>query len=382
MNKIEDSIDEKDFLSNPKIVENYVLLNNIGVIGYVSSLNREIKNYKSLFKCARDIFNRTSVPDILDAVVWQIFDHFLPSFIIFIWKPSTHKDDIAIKGYKNYKQVEPNLSIEGIAGFEPFFMENPRPIYYNLLTSEVEGANVFDSWNPEIVIPILGSTGLYGLVLAGGKLLEDRYNDAELVYFHQLMSFVSQAIQNNLLYDSSLKDVKTGLFNNGFFITRLNEEIARARRNDTATFSIIMIDVDKFKNFNDSFGHLAGDKVLESLALAIKENLRAEDVPSRFGGEEFSVLLPQSDSDGAWVVAERLRKAVASMKLEWKPPLPQVTISLGIYTYNSDTNLSAADMIKRADKALYLSKEKGRNRSTCWVSGLMAKVQQMGFRPS
>jgi diguanylate cyclase (GGDEF)-like protein len=193
-----------------------------------------------------------------------------------------------------------------------------------------------------------------------------------------MMSFVSQSIQNNLLYDRTLRDVKTGLFNNAFFMTRLDDEIARSRRSN-GIFSIIMIDVDKFKNFNDSFGHLAGDKVLEALAVVIKEALRIEDVPSRFGGEEFSVLLPNSDRDAAWIVSERLRCAVELMKVEWERPLPQVTISLGIFTYNKDMDLSGKDMIKRADEALYLSKQRGRNCSTHWNSGLIAKIERMGF---
>jgi diguanylate cyclase (GGDEF)-like protein len=143
-----------------------------------------------------------------------------------------------------------------------------------------------------------------------------------------------------------------------------------------------LIDVDKFKNFNDSFGHLAGDKVLETLAVVIKEALRIEDVPSRFGGEEFSVLLPNSDRDAAWIVSERLRCAVEIMKVEWDRPLPQVTISLGIFTYSKNMDISGKDMIKRADEALYQSKQRGRNCSTCWNPGLMAKIERMGFKSS
>jgi diguanylate cyclase (GGDEF)-like protein len=131
-----------------------------------------------------------------------------------------------------------------------------------------------------------------------------------------------------------------------------------------------MIDVDKFKNFNDNYGHMAGDRVLECLAVTIKQGVRTEDVPSRFGGEEFAVLLPDSDEEASWFVAERLRIMVEAMQVPWETPLPQVTISLGIFTFNQDTDLPASDIIKRADEALYLSKERGRNRTTVWGSGL------------
>jgi diguanylate cyclase (GGDEF)-like protein len=190
------------------------------------------------------------------------------------------------------------------------------------------------------------------------------------------MSFVSQAIQNHLHYQQSLRDVKTGLYNHGFFMTRLNEELERSNRKGFSS-SLIVMDVDKFKNFNDAFGHLAGDRVLECIALAIKQGVRTADIPSRFGGEEFTVLLPDADKDIAWLVAERLRISISGMKVPWEPPLPQVTISLGIFTFTSNEVLSVAEIIKRADEAMYLSKERGRNRSTVWGSGLLFKIEHL-----
>ncbi|MDR1863223.1 MAG: sensor domain-containing diguanylate cyclase [Treponema sp.] len=379
MDKIETSENEQEFLSNPKIVQNYSLLREIGVFKYIDSLNQEIRNYKNLFSGALEIFNRTSVDEIMDVTVWQISDHFLPSFIVFLWKPLQNKEDLVIRSYQNYKKVDMNLNLETISPFEPFFKKYPRPINYDLLSFEMDDAGAvkaLDKSHPELVIPILGPSGLYGLVLVGRKILEDEYNTAELVYLQNLMAFVSQAVQNHLHYERTLRDVKTGLFNNGFFMTRLSEELARAKRIGSCA-SIIIMDVDKFKNFNDTYGHLAGDRVLETLALTIKQTVRTEDVPSRFGGEEFTVLMPDTDKRAVWVAAERLRTAVESMKTDWDPPLPQVTISLGVFTFNQDTNLPAAGILRCADEALYLSKGRGRNCTTAWGSGLLAKIRRM-----
>jgi diguanylate cyclase (GGDEF)-like protein len=378
MEKIEQAVAEKDFLSNPKIVQNYTLLQEIGVFTYIDTLSREIRNYKSLFSSALEIFNRTTINEIMDAAVWQLSDHFLPSFIVFLWKPLQNKEDITIKGYKNYKLVDLDLKISSITPFEPFFRKYPKPINYDLLVFEMGESEEFASLNnlhPELIIPILGPSGLYGLVLIGRKILENDYAPAELIYLEQLMSFVSQAIQNHLHFERTLRDVKTGLFNNGYFLTRLNEEIARSARTNSST-SIIMMDVDKFKIFNDTFGHLAGDKVLESLAMTVKQGVRSGDVPSRFGGEEFTVLLPDSNRDSAWIAAERLRTMVEAMRVPWDPPLPQVTISLGLVTFSGDTTLTAVEIIHRADEALYLSKKRGRNCTTVWGStGLLAKIE-------
>ena len=378
MNKIESFGTEKEFLSNPQIIENISLLQKIGVLKYVDSLNREIRNYKNLFSGALDVFNRTTINEIMDAAVRQISDHFLPSFIVFLWKPLANKDDIVIKGYKNYKLIDLNLNVDSISTFDSFFKTSPNPISYDLLSAQLEAAKVFNTLRPEIIIPILGPSGLYGLVLVGRKVLEEEFNSAELDYLQELMSFVSQSIQNHLHYERTLRDIKTGLFNNGYFMTRLNDEIARVQRNNTSA-SVIIIDVDNFKDFNDIYGHLAGDKVLESLALAIKLGVRTEDIPSRFGGEEFTILLPDSDKHSAWAVAERLRISVANMEVPWEPALPQVTISLGVYTFNREMNINATEIINRADEAMYLSKGKGRNRTTVWGSGLMSKIEFMNL---
>jgi diguanylate cyclase (GGDEF)-like protein len=381
-NKIEDRNDGKEFLSDPRVIEHYTLLQEIGVFKHIDSLNREIRNYQSLLSGSLEIFNRTSVNEIMDATVWQISDHFLPSFIVFLWKPLQNREEITVKGYRNYKQVDFGIDeVAVIKPFEAFFQRYPRPISYDLLVFEMEdkkAVRVLEDLHPELVIPILGPSGLYGLVLVGPKVLEKDYTSAELSYLQQLMAFVSQAIQNHLHYERTLRDVKTGLFNNGFFTTRLNEELARARRNNSSS-SIIMLDVDKFKLFNDTYGHLAGDRVLETLAITLKQTVRAEDVPSRFGGEEFTVLLPDTDKQAAWVTAERLRCSVAAMKVPWEPPLPQVTISLGVVTFDQLTKLSAEAIVHQADEALYISKKRGRNQTTLYGQGLLFKIQSQNL---
>jgi diguanylate cyclase (GGDEF)-like protein len=371
--------DNKDFLTDPAVVQHYSLLQDIGVFKHIDNLNREIRNYKSLLTGAMDIFNRTTIEEIMDATVWQISDQFLPAFIVFLWKPLQNKETVTIKGYKNYKMVDLSIKVESIAPFEPFFQQYPQPISYDLLVYQLgdnEAVRAMDELHPELVVPILGPSALYGLILIGHKILDNEYNASELTFLQQLMAFVSQAIQNNLHYEHSVRDVKTGLFNHGFFMTRLTEELAHAKRINCAS-ALLVIDVDKFKNFNDSFGHLAGDRVLESLALMIKQSVRTGDVPSRFGGEEFTILLPETNRDMAWLVAERLRTAVASMKVPWDPPLPQVTISLGLVVFDQDADLAASEVIHRADEALYQSKERGRNQTTVWGSGLLFRIQHV-----
>ena len=368
-----------DILTHPEFIRNYSLLQDIGVIEYINSMNREVQNYRNLVNGALDILNSTTINDIIDATVRQISDRLLPSFIAFLWKPLQNREDITIRSYKNYKPSDLNIRIDSLSVYEPLFQKYPYPLEYKFIASELGHMNLnetLDAIQPALIIPILGPSGLSGMVLLGPKILEGDFTKAELTHIRELMSFVSQAIQNYLHYEMTLRDDKTGLYNNGFFLGRLAEEISRAKRTGDIT-SVIMMDVDNFKIFNDTYGHLAGDRVLENLAITIKQGARTEDIPSRFGGEEFSILLPDTGREQAWIVAERLRTNVEEMKIQWEPQLPKVTISLGVFSFEGKSSFSADEIIRNTDEALYISKELGRNRTTAWGSGLFDKIQRM-----
>jgi len=366
---LEEEYDEYNrFFTVPIIKKNYDFLQEIGVIEHIESLNRDIRNYRSFISRGLDIFNHTSIDKIMDATVDQISDQFIPSFIAFVWKPIQTREDITIKAYKNFTPVDINLRVDCITPFEDFFKKYPKPINFELLAYELdddEAVKPYLEINTEIAVPILGPFGLYGIVLIGKKPVDEGYNREELFFLQQLMCFVSQAIKSLLHYEHSLHDIKTGLYNHGFFMSRLNEEVSRVKRGDYQS-SLVVIDVDKFKNFNDAYGHLAGDKVLEKLAQVIRHGVREGDITSRFGGEEFTILLPHTDKSTALCICERLRISVSEMKVEWEVPLPQVTISLGIFVFDQNAGTDVSSIIRHADEALYVSKERGRNRCTIW----------------
>jgi len=370
--------EERDFLSRPEILQHHELLNKLGVLTHINSLEEDIMNFKNLFASTIDIYSRNTVEDLIDATVRRIYDNSLPSIISFLLKPLQNREELIIRSYRDNQLVDVDLNVQSINSFESFFQKYPRPVNYELFAFQIGVNNVlksFDTIEPELVVPIMGPSGLYGIVLMGKKIQRQEYSLRELSFMQQLLSFVSLAIQNHLHYERTLRDVKTGLYNNIFFLARLNEEAARTKRSELQS-SIIMIDIDHFKRFNDTYGHLAGDKVLESLAITIKQTLRTEDIPSRFGGEEFSVLLPGSGKEQAFFAAERLRKAVADLQVPWDPPLPQITISLGVFTFGKKLEISAEEIVSRADEALYLSKGLGRNRTTAWGCGLLDKIER------
>lgn len=161
---------------------------------------------------------------------------------------------------------------------------------------------------------------------------------------------------NTRLEERSLTDKLTGVANRAGFDQRLNEEIERCKRYGTR-LSLLMIDVDHFKNYNDTHGHLAGDEALTAAATTMQEICRPIDLIARYGGEEFAVILPAADKDGALLTAERLRKAIALTPI----PAGRITVSIGIATLEG-TLKNARQMIHEADKALYEAKAAGRNR--------------------
>lgn len=170
-------------------------------------------------------------------------------------------------------------------------------------------------------------------------------------------------------------DSLTQVYNRSYFQKRLREEIARAKQQGYEV-SIIFFDVDDFKVYNDTYGHLFGDMILKSIALTVKEAVRKDDVVARFGGEEFVVLLPHTDKETAYEKAEELRRKISEIVVCDKSDNSaiSVSVSMGVSTFPT-LALNEIDLLNSADEALYMAKARGKNRvamakssDTCPVS--------------
>lgn len=158
---------------------------------------------------------------------------------------------------------------------------------------------------------------------------------------------------------ASRYDSLTNLFNRQFFDETIEREINRARRHNL-DLSVLFFDLDDFKHVNDSFGHLAGDKVLQQVAQIILSEKRSEDIAARYGGEEIVVILPETDKVNAMVLGERIRQRVASTVVKYKGKKIRLTISGGLASYPFNAS-NTADLMKCADQALYQAKGSGKN---------------------
>lgn len=161
------------------------------------------------------------------------------------------------------------------------------------------------------------------------------------------------------LKEASTTDGLTGLYNHRAFLDRLEQEFYRAQRYGT-DLSVLLIDVDGFKQVNDTYGHLVGDEVLKKIAKMLKDNVRTSDFVARYGGDEFAVILPETSSTEALAVAEKLRRNAERQDFKINSKIVKLTLSIGISTLSAE-HRSFFDMIEEADKAMYKAKENGKN---------------------
>ena len=167
-----------------------------------------------------------------------------------------------------------------------------------------------------------------------------------------------------MLAQRAMIDGLTGLWNRAHFDQRMHEEVAAAARYDRP-MSLILMDVDKFKNLNDNHGHPFGDEVLQAVGDVLQDSARTSDWPCRYGGEEFGLILRETDLDGAIIMAERVREELECLQLRNNAQLVPVTASFGVVASTLCMNpcdLSTKWIIESADRALYAAKESGRNR--------------------
>ncbi|MEO7730548.1 MAG: sensor domain-containing diguanylate cyclase, partial [Kofleriaceae bacterium] len=175
---------------------------------------------------------------------------------------------------------------------------------------------------------------------------------------------IAAALQNAHLYELAMVDGLTGLFMRRYFDARIEEEIERSKRYGTA-FSVVMMDVDDFKRLNDAHGHLIGDRVLRGIANVVKAQMRGVDTAARYGGEEIAVILPRTEMVQAYNVGERIRAAIAELRVTTDGEPAQalrVTASFGIASYPESKASDGEDLVRRADRALSRAKKTGKDR--------------------
>lgn len=210
------------------------------------------------------------------------------------------------------------------------------------------------------VLPLMIKKKTIGYLVAVG--VEDKDLDKFQILAQQFLIGIKRAHLYQRVQELTITDSLTQVFNRRYFFERFNEEMARSRKFNLK-LSFLMIDIDHFKEYNDQYGHLVGDGILKEITKTIKENMRQIDFIGRYGGEELSIILSETDKEQARYAAERIRQSIESKRISVYDEDLKVTISIGISSFPDDANEDSA-LIERADEALYQAKQTGRNR-TC-----------------
>ncbi len=209
-----------------------------------------------------------------------------------------------------------------------------------------------------IVMPLEIERELIGYLVASEMSEEDK--DKFIVLAQQFTLGIKRAFLYQRLQELAITDGLTGVFSRRYSLERLEEEIERSNKFNHK-FSAAMLDIDHFKSYNDRYGHLVGDAILKEVSRATKDSIRQIDLIGRYGGEEFLIILTETDKDQAVFAGERIRKSIEDNVVRVYDEELKITVSIGISTFPDDAK-DKDTLIDKADEALYKAKETGRNK--------------------
>jgi len=321
---------------------------------------KKILDLTTMLEIGKTLNASLSLDDVLGIIILTCNGHFHSSDSIILLSYNENGEVYSSTGGE-YTE----LTIDS-SEFIQYIKQNPKVFEIEELKKITGLKKVYKLFKKEginLIVPMRFRHKINGILCLKQKEKDfgEKYTEDEKRYLEIIAGFASVAIENARLYEFATTDRKTRLYNHGFFQNRLIEEIERAERYHT-DLSLILLDLDHFKKANDTYGHIKGDEVLIKVAETIKNQVRTFDIPARFGGEEFTVLLPETDEDSALVVAERLRKSIENLEFSHPEGKFKITASLGVATLIHSTNMTEDILIELADNALYYAKEHGRNR--------------------
>ena len=333
-----------------------------------NELDKKVFNLMTLQQSSRMLSSTLN----LDELIKMSIDMFIETVwasngVLLLCNDEKPEMELEVKAFKNITQEEIDELAKNPA--ESWVVTTIEKERKPILAQNISG-NTFQSYitfNRDLpfaaYIPMLKEDKLYGIVKIGAKINGQPFTEDDLEFFSTIASQAVIAFENARLYSLAITDSITKLYLNRYFHLRLEEEVARSRRYNS-TISLLMLDIDHFKNVNDTYGHQQGDAVLKGVSRIIRKNVRNTDIPARYGGEEFAVILPETTIADAKTVADRIRSDIAKydfQSITYGQPPVKCTISIGIASFPLNAE-SKESLIRKADSALYEAKNGGRNQ--------------------
>jgi diguanylate cyclase (GGDEF)-like protein len=358
------------------------------------SLRQRVAELETLNSVGRVLTSSLDLSQIIDRVARETLGA-LPRaerFTIALWNDRERVFEVTEYDRHSGSRPETRTVARGV-GLLSRVVDERRPVLIadverergkpNSPSREIAGALVDDardgrarSW---IGAPLVVYDEVVGVIGLDGSE-PHAFGSSQLQVLSAISLETAIAVQNARLYELATVDGLTRLYVRRYFDQRIKDEWRRARRYQTQ-FSVVLLDLDDFKNVNDEFGHAVGDKVLREAARIVLRNLRGIDIAGRFGGEEFAVVLPRASAAQANKVAERIRADVAREAITANGYTVAVTASLGVASFPDCGQKSVEDLVERADIALYRAKRSGKNRVECAPPEGSGGVVSIGSRP-
>jgi len=329
------------------------------------SLEKENQDLKEILEVALQITNQLETENIVKTTVLSFVSKFQTATAILVLADDLDEASVQIYAFRGTAKEDLSSPLPSLIPVLSFFSKEEYSQVSLASFSELyEDKTLIPQLSrlgTELLVPLRTEKSVIGLLLLPRRGGGQTYGVLEIQYITNVVRFAALAIENASLFRQATTDRMTGLYSHHFFEKNLEEEMERARRYKS-TLSLVMFDIDHFKDFNDKYGHLQGDRIIREIAKLLTRLVRQVDFAARYGGEEFAVILPSVDLKGAAVVAERLRKKIEDHPFPSDGEPLHVTISLGITEFDQERDYSPSEIIRAADRALYTSKEQGRNR--------------------
>ncbi len=318
-----------------------------------TALNKEFSQIAELYELTKDICKSLDEEKVFNIFRQNLRKHIGPGDCRYI------KDSAELIKYKDY-------TILALANGSQTTALQPVPLASGSQNTALQPVPLASSENQTMVLqPMALPNGRQSMVLqpigylAFDSILEED-KDKLPILAQQFLIGLRSAIFYQKVSQLSITDTLTQVYSRRYFLERFNEELRRCE-NNKLRLSFLMIDIDNFKQYNDRYGHLVGDGILRQVSKIIRDTIRQIDFIGRYGGEELSIVLAETDREQANFAAERIRQAIASAVIKVYDEELKVTVSIGVSTF-PDNAAHMRDLIEMADQALYLAKETGKNK--------------------
>jgi len=343
---------------------------NQSLIGKNKELRKKIYDLHNIFEISFELHAILDLDRLINSTLLTLIGQFSCKSALFLFIHKKNEQRLSVLNSKGYHESDTeNLKVEKSDELYTYCLTKRDPILLKNLPKELKDSDAvkeLQKVNIELITPINVHDKEAAMLCLGERVKLKNYTQNELEILGTINNIISISVSNAHLYDEviqlSYTDGMTELHNYRYFEMRLKEEVMRHSRTKQEV-SLIILDVDFFKNYNDTLGHQAGDEVLRNLAIILKDTVRENDIVARYGGEEFAVILPGVDPEGSMILADRLRENVENFKFANQEiqPKGKLTISVGVATLPNQAK-DVKDLIYKAETALYKAKNSGRNR--------------------